>query len=113
MTRREAESRIEKEFATARQAESSGNHGMVRVCARRAAGAAITFWLKSHCRKSWGVDAMNQLRSLQVDKTIPESVREAARRLTTKITEQFTPAFPTDPLEDSRIIIDFFLFDAV
>ena len=100
---------IEKEFAQGEQARKKGNEGMVRVCARRAAGHAITFWLESHPHQGWGVDAMNRLRNLQLEDSIPQLVREAALRLTTKITEQFTPAFPTDPVEDSKIIIDYLL----
>ncbi len=52
---------------------------------------------------------MNQLRNLQLDDSIPRLVRDAAIRLTTKITERFTSAFPTDPVQDSKIIIDYLL----
>lgn len=97
--------KIEKEFAIAAQAQRVGNDGMVRVCARRAAGTAIGFWLDSHPHPEWGVDAMTQLRSLLTDASAPEPIREAAGRLTTKITEQFTRQFPTDPLADARLII--------
>lgn len=97
--------KIEKEFVIAAQAQRVGNDGMVRVCARRAAGTAIGFWLGSHPHPEWGVDAMTQLRSLQTDSSTPETVRKAAERLTTKITEQFTAPFATDPLADARLII--------
>lgn len=109
MDRQRTQKIIEKEFATAEQARKIGNDGMVRVCARRAAGAAITFWLTSHPVYHWGVDAMSQLRSLQSDETVPRTVRDAAVRLTTKITPEFTSAFPNDPIQDSKIIIDYFL----
>ncbi len=100
---------IEKEFAQGEQAHKKGNEGMVRVCARRAAGVAIAYWLESHLRDGWGVDTMNQLRNLQLDDSIPRLVRDAAIRLTTKITERFTSASPTDPVPDSKIIIDYLL----
>lgn len=109
MTKQEVTELIEKEFATAEQARKIGNDGMVRVCARRAAGAAISVWLQSSPRQGWGMDAMSQLRALQLDDSIPLSVRDAAHHLTAKVTEQFTPAFPADPILDSRIIIDYFL----
>ena len=113
MDKQRAQEIIEKEFSTAEQARKIGNEGMVRVCARRAAGTAITFWLRSRQHRSWGVDAMGQLRSLQSDETLPPTVRDAAGRLTARITKQFTSAFPTDPLQDSRIIIDYLLRDVV
>lgn len=100
---------IEREFAIANHAQRIGNDGMVRVCARRAAGVAITFWLQSNARSSWGVDAMNQLRSLALEDSIPQDVREAAKRLSTKVTEQFTSPFSTTPLTDSKTIIHHFM----
>jgi len=109
MTREEAIQHIEKEFAAARVAEKNGNEGMVRVCARRAAGIAIGFWLESNPRKTWGVDAMSRLRALQLDDSIPQEVKESAKRLTTKITERFTSPFPTHPLDDAQQIIQYFL----
>ncbi len=109
MNKQQVRERIEKEFAIAAHARSIGNDGMVRVCARRAAGAAISFWLESHLKQGWGADAMNQLRAIQLEESMPEDIREAARHLTTKITEQFTSTFSQDPLEDSKTIIEHFL----
>lgn len=106
MTKEQTVSQIEKEFATAAHAQKIGNDGMVRVCARRAAGVAITFWLQTNPRQRWGVDAMSQLRYLQLDESLPEDVRDAAKRLTTKVTEQFTSPFSTNPIEDANIVID-------
>jgi hypothetical protein len=109
MTKEIAQQQIEKEFATAKHAQSIGNAGMVRVCARRAAGAAITFWLQTNSRSSWGVDAMNRLRSLAIDEEMPQDVRDAATRLTTTITKQFTSPFSTNPVTDSQTIIKYFM----
>jgi hypothetical protein len=109
MTREQAHQRIEKEFSTASQAGTLGNDGMMRVCARRAAGIAVSYWLESHHRPNWGPDVMTQLRSVQLDTSIPQPVRDASQRLTTKITEQFTSPFSTNPIEDSKIIINHFM----
>jgi hypothetical protein len=109
MTKTQTLEQIEKEFATAKHAQEIGNDGMVRVCARRAAGVAIGYWLERNPRASWGMDAMNRLKNLQRDAMIPIDVRDAAARLTTKITEQFTSPFPTDPIHDSKIIINHLL----
>ncbi len=105
MTKDQALSQIEKEFATAEHAKITGNDGMARVCARRAVGIATTFWLQTNPRQGWGVDAMSQLRFLALDDAMPQEVRDAAKRLTTKITEQFTSPFSTNPINDSKIII--------
>jgi hypothetical protein len=109
MTKEDAVALIGKEFSQATQAASEGNSGMVRVCARRAAGIAIRFWLQQHPRKFWGMDAMNQLRNVHLDQSVPLGVRSAARRLTARITPEFEPPQKSDPLEDSKLIIDHFL----
>lgn len=111
MTREETERLIDKELARAREAHTAGNDGMARVCARRAAGVAISFWLQRYRTNEWGVDAMNQLRSVANEKSIPEAIRYAAVRLTTRVTEQFTSSFSTDPVADSRILVEHFLQD--
>jgi hypothetical protein len=109
MTRDQVLQLIEKEFAVADQALKIGNDGKVRVCARRAAGAAIAYWLQSNPRSGWGLDAMTRLHHLQLDASLPHNVRDAAVRLTTKITEQFATSFATSPIEDSRIIIAYLI----
>ena len=111
MNREEVVEAIEKEFKIAAGARNAGNDGKVRVCARRAAGKAIGYWLTAHPEKRWGADVMNHLRNAQLDASIPPPVQEAAQRLTTRITEQFRSPFSTDPMADSRVIINYFLGD--
>lgn len=105
----EARKRIDVEFSVAGRSQSAGNDGMARVCARRAAGIAITCWMQEKDKGHWGSDAMTQLRALQREPSIPEGVREAAKRLTARVTEQFEAPYSSDPLEDCRVIIDYFL----
>ncbi len=109
MTREETLQLVEREFATARQAATAGNEGMVRVCARRAAGAAIAFWLQFNGRPGWRADAMSRIRHLEADQSFPQDVREAAMRLMARVTPQFTPRYPTDPVADATVIIQHLL----
>ena len=97
---------IDHELATAREATNTGNEGKARVCARRAAGQAITWFLSRYPREGWGADAMTQLLHLKTDAEFPEEVRNAAERLTTKISERFTYPFTSHPINDATIIID-------
>ena len=101
---------IGKELAAARDALNIGNDGKARVCARRAAGQAITWFISRNTRQGWGADAMNQLHHLKDDQSFPQEVRDAAMRLTTKISERFTYPFTTSPIEDARLIIDSITF---
>ena len=98
---------IEREFTAARKTLSEGNSGKARVCARRAAGQAISWFLAKNPRNGWGLDAMGQLNNLKSDPMFPQEVREAASRLTTKISDQFTTSFSTDPIQDGTIIVDY------
>jgi len=109
MTRDEAFAAIAKELSTGANAIENGNNGMARVCARRAAGIAISSWVEQQQTITWNGDVMRLLHSVQNELSLPEHVREAAMRLTTKITGQFTSQFSTNPLEDSRIIIHYFM----
>ena len=99
---------VERELARGRAARREGNEGKVRVCARRAAGAAIAYWM----RGEGGIqppDAVGYLRALAEMPPVPAPVRDAARRLSARISDQFTWKFATDPLEDSAIITTYVL----
>ena len=100
---------INAELSRGKHAEEEGNIGMARVCARRACGMSISFWLQDNPRRVYGESAMNQLRSIQSDDTIPKDVKDAAERLTIKATDQSDSKITRNPIEDARIITNYFL----
>jgi hypothetical protein len=102
---------IDAELSRAKQAVEEGNIGMARVCARRACGISISFWLEDNPRPNYGESAMNQLRSIQSDDTVPKEVKDAAEQLTTKVAEQTTSPFSDDPITDAKIITNHFLIE--
>jgi len=102
---------IDVELKRAKKAVEEGNIGMARVCARRACGAAISFWLQNNPRHNYGNSAMNQLRSIQSDDTVPKEVKDAAERLTTKVADQTTSPFSDEPITDAKIITNHFLIE--
>jgi hypothetical protein len=99
------------ELSRAKQAVNEGNIGMARVCARRACGNAISFWLQNNPRDGYGESAMNQLKSIQSDDTVPKEVKDAAERLTTKAADQTTSPFSDEPITDAKIITNHFLIE--
>jgi len=105
----QARAGIRRELESGEAACVAGNDGKARVCARRAAGIAIAYWLYHHPERIWGLDAMTRLNHVRADSTFPAEIREAATRLTTKITGRFSSAFSTNPLDDCRILADYFL----
>jgi len=98
---------IEAELAQAQKAREAGNEGQARVCARRAAGIATREWYRRRLGPGWHGDALKQLQRLQEDVLVPERVREAARRLTTRVDFDHTLPFEDDPIEDARGIVEF------
>jgi len=109
MVKEIARMNIDLELNRAKKALTEGNDGMARVCARRAAGLAISFWLESNAREHYGTYAMNRLRSIQKDNTIPQEIKSAAEKLTTHINNSDALPFTDDPVNDAIIIIDYFL----
>ncbi len=83
------------------------NAGRARVCARRAAGQSLAWYLTRHPHPTWRKGALDQLMHLKDDAAFPQQVRDAAARLTTRITPEFTYPSDTDPLTDAKCIIDY------
>jgi HEPN domain-containing protein len=96
---------IERELAMAEAALRDANEGKARVCARRAVGLAMQASLERCPRPGWRGDAMNQLRQIQQEKSFPLPIRQAAERLSTKITQRDTAPFTSNPIADARVII--------
>jgi hypothetical protein len=100
---------IDAELNRAKKALEEDNIGMARVCARRACGNAISFWLQNNPRQGYGESAMNQLRSIHSDDAVPKEVKDAAERLTTHVANQSDLKFTTDPIADAKILTNYFL----
>ena len=102
------EESIEQELAKASEGLKNGNAGLARVCARRAVAFAAQHWAEQHNLPGWQGDAMHQLHQIQGEPTLPLSVREAAQRLLTKVTEQTKMPMTTDPIADTHLILNYF-----
>ena len=98
---------IEKEFSVARDALAAGNEGKVRVCARRAAGHALSWFLTKYPRTGWGNDMLSQLHAAKNEPTFPKEIRDAAERLTTKISDRFDYPVSVNPIEDAQGIVHY------
>lgn len=100
---------IARELVGAAAAWKSGNEGKARVCARRAVALADEAWLAQQASPSWPGDAMAHLRRIQQDVSFPSSVRQAAERLTTTVTQKDAAPFTTDPIGDAHAVIAFLI----
>jgi HEPN domain-containing protein len=95
------------ELQRAREALEVGNDGRARTAARRAAGNALSVLKQRFQDRNYGDDVMRQLRNLMDDATVPADVREAAEHLQARVTERFTSAFSSDPVEDAATILNY------
>jgi hypothetical protein len=99
---------IEQELAAAEAAWKEANDGKARVRARRAVARATEEWLERRPTARWPGDAMEHLRQIQQDASFPLPIRQAAERLSTKVTHRQTAPFTTDPISDAKLIIAHF-----
>ena len=97
---------IALELSRAEQAIAAGNAGRARTAARRAVGIAATEYQRIHPDKQYGKDFMRQVRGIAEDDSLPREVREAAARLQSRISQDFT-SNSRDPLADATVIITF------
>lgn len=97
---------IENEIAGARYAQSLGNEGRARVCARRAAGKALAWFAAKFPRPAWGPDAMTMLKKCKDDPSFSADARDSAARLCERISADFIYPSGTDPVRDAIVIVD-------
>jgi HEPN domain-containing protein len=100
--------RIEKELTVAYESFRVGQEGRTRVCARRAAGEAIAWYVEKYGCSGWGRDVISRLTRLKNETSFPEEIRSAANRLSARITDRFSYPSPYNPIEDAKIIIEYF-----
>ena len=97
---------MRRELDDANRARIDGNEGRARVCARRAAGWAVS--VKRSLTENIKIEsnAYDMLRWLSQQADTPDAVRSAATRLTARVSHDHTLPFPEDPLEDARMIVE-------
>jgi len=97
--------RIEAELEYARGERAQGNEGRARVCARRAAGWAVAAYRQQRLGVEPHPNAYQLLCWFQKFEDIPNDLRMAAARLTTRVTPTHELPHCEDPLEDAQAIV--------
>ena len=99
----------EAELSLSEKALEIGNVGKARVCARRACSFVISFWLRKNSQNEFGNSALSMLNGVSLEKSFPEEIRNSAERLTKKVNENFDTGFKENPIDDAKMIINYFL----
>jgi hypothetical protein len=98
----EVKSKIAEELTGGEAARQAGLEGRARVCARRAAGAAVREYLELRGIAAPGPSAYDLLAFLQgLAGTSPE-IREVAGHLLTRVDESFSLPVEVDLLAEAR-----------
>ena len=97
---------VDKELEHAEQARAHGNEGRARVCARRAAGILAREYYSRLGGAPRTSSAVELLRRLQADSTLPAAARELVQHLTQQVDTSFRLPADVDLLGDVRRLQD-------
>ena len=119
MDREEWKLKFDKEISKGEAAQKSGNVGMARVCARRAAGIVIREYLKRNSVDlprlnnvlMPGASALNHLKYFCDDPNVPQFARVRAQHFLLQLTpDHIIPGNP-DLIEDAKWLAKELLID--
>lgn len=94
------------ELEQAARARQRGNEGRARVCARRAAGIAGREFLASRGETVGAIGAYGVLNLIAEDERYTESIRQCAKRLTMRVSEEFRMPQDVDLIEEARLLAE-------
>lgn len=94
----------QREIEMALAARQRNNEGQARVCARRAAGAAIRAYYQQRGQTIRTPSAYDLLKMLMGDLTLPETVRQSAANLTLRVNEAFELPEELDLVQEAESV---------
>lgn len=98
---------IQEELLLAKQSRLEGNEGRARVCARRAAGAAVKEYLGQKGIAQKKENAIQALLTLRQSEDIPERVVEALNCLVQRVDQDHKLPMDADLIFEAGIVIQF------
>lgn len=102
---------FETEIEQAESARQTGNEGMARVCARRAAGIVAGQYLIIRGLPVPGPSAVDRLNSVAVLPDTTPEIRETIRHLLIRVTPEHRLPIEADLIADARLLKDHLLTD--
>ena len=97
---------IQKEFHNAQVARENGNEGRARVCARRAAGAALKIYFSRQDLPFNGLSAFELLQVFIKQPGIPSSAMQNAVNLTLSVSESFQLPVKVDLIYEAHCLCE-------
>lgn len=97
--------KIERELTQAKNARSAGNEGQARVCARRAAGAAIREFFLQTGKTIPSPSAIDLLHQLRECTGLPDRVYETVEHLLLRVNTEYQLPLPVDLIAETTWLI--------
>jgi hypothetical protein len=107
MERTDHRSQIQEELLLAKQSRKEGNEGRARVCARRAAGAAVIDLNLRQGMPSTPDNAYQSLIAFQKREGLPDRIRLALTRLIRRVDENHHLPPGVDLIDEAAILINY------
>ncbi len=100
---------FDDEIRRALEVRARGNEGQARVCARRAAGAAIREYLTRLGQPIPSSSAYDLLNLIANNDALDPALRQAAVNLSMRVTEEFKLPVDVDLVEEARHLANLLL----
>ena len=98
---------IKEELLLAKQSRLEGNEGRARVCARRAAGAAVQVYLDRKELNAHSENAIESLLTLKELMLLPERIQQAVKSLVQRVNLDHNLPSDVDLIYEASIIIQY------
>jgi len=98
---------IQEELLLAKQSRIEGNEGRARVCARRAAGAAVKLYLGKMDLVSQSDSAMQSLKKFQTTIDLPDRIDKAVSWLIQRVDENHNLPDEIDLIHEANLVLEY------
>lgn len=98
---------IQEELLLAKQSRLEGNEGRARVCARRAAGAAVKLFLGKKDLVSNSDNALQSLEIFQTEIELPDRISTAVSWLVQRVDENHNLPNEIDLIHEANLVLKF------
>lgn len=98
---------VQEELLLAKQSRLEGNEGRARVCARRAAGAAVQVYLDKEELSAHGENAIESLLTLKELVLLPDRIQQAVKSLVQRVNLDHNLPSDVDLIHEASIVIQY------
>ncbi|MCJ7734342.1 MAG: hypothetical protein MUP11_07315 [Anaerolineales bacterium] len=98
---------IQEELLLAKQSRLEGNEGRARVCARRAAGAAVQVYLDKKGLSQKSDNALESLVRIAEVEELPDRIKNAVNWLIKRVDADYNLPLEVDLIHEAGIVIQY------